>query len=80
MTISQLQLGKNGLTENFILTIENHFKKHKVVRISVLKSCCRDKICLQELGEKILGRLGENYRTKIIGYTIVVKKGKKMIV
>lgn len=33
-----MQLGKLGLTENFILTLKKHFEKHKNIRISVLKS------------------------------------------
>lgn len=33
-----IQLGKNGITENFISTLKNNFKKHDNVRISVLKS------------------------------------------
>lgn len=79
MTQSQMQLGKNGVTENFIQNIEDHFKHHKIVKISVLRSCCRDRIALKELAEHITGRLGPKYNAKIIGYTIIIKKGKKLI-
>ena len=33
---SKLQLGKQGVTDSFIQTLESHLKKHQAVRISVL--------------------------------------------
>ena len=38
MTKAEMQLGKNGLTENFIQTLKNYFEKRENIRISVLKS------------------------------------------
>lgn len=77
--ISIIQLGKQGVTENFIETLKSHFKKHQNVKISVLKSACRDRGELKEINEKILSELGEKYTSKIIGYTIVVKKWRKNV-
>jgi hypothetical protein len=42
-----------------------------------LKSCCRDRAELKEMGEKILEKLGTTYTLRIIGYTIVVKKWRR---
>ncbi len=79
--IGFIQLGKNGLTENFILTLKNHFKKRKNVRISVLKSARNDKKAgkqiVKEYADKIRERLGDNFKTRIIGFVIVIKKIKK---
>jgi len=71
------QLGKQGLTDNFIDTLKNHFKKHDVVRISVLKSAGHDKKKVKEHSDKLLDDLGVNYTSKIIGFTIILKKWRK---
>ena len=68
------QIGKLGVTKGFINSLKNSFKKHKIVRISVLKSCCRNKTELKEIAEKIKKSLGNNYKFRTIGYTIIFKK------
>ena len=78
-TLATIQLGKNGLTDNFILTLKNHFKKSNNVKVSVLRSCCRNKKELKEIAEEILEKLGKNYTTKTIGYTIAIKKWRKPV-
>ena len=77
--LGQIQLGKQGITENFIETLKSYFKKHNNVKISVLKSCCRDKEELKKISKEILNKLGENYTAKTIGYTIAVKKWRKPV-
>jgi len=77
--IGQVQLGKKGLTDNFIDTLKNQFNNCKNVRISVLKNLGRDSKKVQELSEEILEKLGKNYTTKIIGFTIIVKKWRRLV-
>ncbi len=77
--IGYIQLGKQGITDNFMETLKNHFKKHENVRISVLKSSGRDKNKMKEISEEILEKLGKNYTSRIIGFTIVLKKWRKDI-
>ncbi len=77
--LKKIQLGKKGLTDNFIETLKVHFKTHLNVKISVLKSSTRDKEELKEISNKILEGLGKNYSSKIIGYTLVLKKWKKPV-
>ena len=77
--IGRVQLGKNGVTENFIESLRNYFKGYENVRVSVLKSATRDKKETLEMSEKIVENLGKNYTAKIIGYTIVVKKWRKNV-
>lgn len=78
-TVGNIQLGKNGVTEGFIEALTNLFKKHSTVKVSVLKSLCRDRLALQELSNDLLFRLGELYTARIIGYTIALKKHRKAL-
>ena len=75
MTLSKIQLGKNKVTENFIETLKSHFKRNNVVKISVLKSAGRES--LKSYSEEILEELGAKYTSKIIGFTIVLKKWRR---
>lgn len=77
--IGYLQLGKQGVTENFIKTLKDNFKNHENVRVSVLKSAGHNKEKLKEYSKEILEKLGKNYTSKIIGFTIVLKKWRKAI-
>jgi RNA-binding protein YhbY len=72
-TLSKFQIGKNGLTEGVLQSISQDLKHHKQVRISVLKSACRDRNELEKMATKIKENLPiKNY--KIIGYTIILIK------
>ena len=75
--VGKIQIGKQGVTDNFIASLENMFKTHKNVRISVLKSSGRDREKIKMMSNEILDRLGKNYTTRIIGFTIAVKKWRK---
>lgn len=73
----QMQLGKKGLTLEFIENIKINFKNVENIRISVLKSACRDRDELKEIKDKILSDLGNNYTGKTLGFTIILKKWRK---
>jgi len=79
--IAFLQIGKKGITDNFIGTLENHFEKHRTIRISVLKSArgegAEGKKIVKKFADEILKRLGQNYKSKIIGFVIIIRKFKK---
>ncbi len=77
MTQGQVQLGKKGITENFIETLRDHFKKNDDVKVSVLKSAGHKKENIKKYSEKILDNLGKNYTAKIIGFSIFLKKWRK---
>lgn len=74
MTVLKFQIGKNGITPNVIESLSLAFKKHKQVRISVLKSAVRDKERVKEMAEEIKNALGENYAYRVIGFTIIMRK------
>jgi len=79
MTYTEMQLGKNGITDNFIKTLKNGFTFHENVRISVLKSAGRRKEKIKEYEEEILNKLGNNYTARRIGFTIVMKKWRRAV-
>jgi RNA-binding protein YhbY len=74
MVLIKLQIGKKGLTEEFIENLREIFKKSEHARISILKSATRDKKEVKEWAEKIVNNLGKNFTFKTIGYTIVLRK------
>ena len=75
----QIQIGKNGISNNFILTLKSLFKNHGIVKISVLKNAGHEKIKVKSYAEKVVNELGNHYTAKIIGFTIVVKKWRKAV-
>jgi len=77
--ISNMQLGKQGLTDNFIETLKSHFKKCKNVKISVLKSARENKSAVKKYSENILEKLGGKYTSRVIGFTIILKKHGKVV-
>jgi len=77
MTQGQVQLGKKGVTENFIETLREYFKKYKNIKVSVLKNAGHKKENMKSYSEEILEGLGKNYTVRIIGFTIFVKKWRK---
>ena len=77
MTQGNVQLGKNGLTDNFILTLKNHFTRHKNIKVSVLKSVERSKEKMNLFREEILGKLGDNYTGRVVGFSIFLKEWRR---
>jgi len=75
--IKRLQLGKNGLTDSFVEQVKSVFKKEKLIKISILKSACRDKSDAEKIAEKIANTLGTKYGYKIVGYVLTIIKYRK---
>jgi len=81
--IGNIQIGKNGITDNFIKTLETLFKNHSNVKVSVLRSARGEgkegKKSVKTYSEKILESLGTKYTARVIGFTIVIKKWRKAV-
>ena len=77
--VANIQLGKQGLTKNFIETLKNHFNKSQTVKVSVLKSARDNKESVKKYSKEILENLGEKFNSRIIGFTIIVKKWRKAV-
>lgn len=76
---SEIQIGKQGITNNFISTLKNNFRRHDQVRVKVLKSAREDRNAMKKYSEQILEKLGKNYTARIIGFIIVLKKWRRAV-
>ena len=75
--IKKLQIGKNGLTDAFIEQVKSIFESETLVKISILKSACRDKSEAKKIAEELVGVLGKKYDYKLVGYVLTVVKYRK---
>jgi RNA-binding protein YhbY len=75
--IKQLQLGKAGLSDAFVEQVQSIFKNEKALKISILKSACRDKDDAKKIGEELVEKLGTKFGFKLVGYVLTVVKFRK---
>jgi RNA-binding protein YhbY len=75
--IREIQLGKNGITDNFIENLRSYFEKVRTVKVSVLPSARESKQDVKKYAEILLEKLGVYYTSKIVGFTITLKKWRK---
>lgn len=67
------QVGKNGVTDNFIEQIDAVFEKRELIKVSVLQNCLEDK---DDIAEEI-SRNTESNIVSIIGNTIIIYRQSK---
>lgn len=72
-----IQLGKLGITDNFIDTLKSYFKDRQNVKVSVLKSAGHEKEEVKKFRDEIISRLGNNYTGRIVGFSIFLKKWRR---
>ena len=77
--VRQIQLGKNGVTSNFIESLKHQFNDCKNVKVSVLASARKNKNDVKKYSEEILDKLGKNYTARVIGFTIVIKRWRQEV-
>ena len=77
--IKRLQLGKNGVTKEFLEQTKNAFENSTIVKISILKSACRKKEDAKKIGEQIVEYLGKNFDYKLIGFVLTVMKFRREV-
>jgi RNA-binding protein YhbY len=78
MSVTKFQLGKKGLSKEFIESLRNAFNGTDSIRLSLLKSSTRDRDERIQIADEIISKLGKGkYTCKIIGYTIILKKWRK---
>lgn len=75
--IKRLQLGKNGLSSEFTEQVKILFKKEKILKITILKSACRDKAEAKTIAIELMEALGKKYDYKLIGYVLTIMKFRK---
>lgn len=77
--LSCVQLGKQGISRNFIETLKSHFKNHENVKICVMKSAGHEREKVKKYADDILENLGNKYTARVIGFTIKVKKWRRAV-
>jgi RNA-binding protein YhbY len=79
MAEAKFQIGKNGLTQGVVESLNLALKDHERVRISVLKASGRTKSTMKEMADNICSGVIYNCDYRIIGFTIILirKKLKK---
>jgi len=73
----KFQIGKNGVTKGVINTLSSSLKTHNQIRITVLKSSERDKNKIKEMALEIEKEVDFRCKSKIIGFTIIIKRQSK---
>jgi RNA-binding protein YhbY len=74
-----MQMGKKGLTPEFIQDIDRRLEKHRnaLLKINVLKSARNSKKDVEKYADELLNKLGPNYTMKTIGFSITLRKWRK---
>ena len=75
--IKKLQIGKNKLSDTFIEQVKSIFKNEKLVKISILKSACRNKTEAEKIAKNLVEALGQKYNYKLVGYVLTIIKYRK---
>ena len=75
--IKRLQIGKNRISDAFVEQVRSVFKNERIVKISILKSACRDKDDAKKMAEELIRELGGNFDYKLVGYVLTVMRFRK---
>ncbi|MBS3079570.1 YhbY family RNA-binding protein [Candidatus Pacearchaeota archaeon] len=75
----EVQLGKKGLTPEFLDGIKKRFEKASVknIKIHVLSSARENREDIKKYAKEILNFLGKKFDCRIIGFSIFVLKLRK---
>ena len=76
---SRFQIGKNGVTEGVIKSLNQDLKMHNRIRISVLKSAGREKDKIIKIAENIVSGVDYYCVYKLIGFTIILMRRSSYI-
>ena len=80
MSTMKFQIGKNGITDGVLESLVLAFNNHKQVRVHALKSSRRQDIedVAEIIGRKLEEKTGFAYNSRILGFTIILNKVKKV--
>jgi len=76
----ETQLGKNGITQEFVKDIEKRLEKDRniTMKVSVLKSARPEgKVDVKKYADELLKKLGEKYTVRTMGFSIFLRKWRK---
>jgi len=75
----RIQIGKNGLTDSVIEQIKKVSLEEEMIKITILKSACRDKEEAKKMCDTLVDKLGKNYTYKLIGYICTLFRFRKNV-
>lgn len=78
MQIMKFQIGKSGITPGTILSLKNALKRHKIVRVAVLKGAGPEKARVEAMAKQLEQDLDNAVRSRIIGFTIILRRIKML--
>ena len=78
-SIKKLQIGKKGLTPEFAEQLKRIFENEQMLKVAILKSACRDKKEAIKMADALLDMLGRNYTYRLVGYTLTIRKWRKLM-
>lgn len=76
----EIQLGKNGITPEFVKDIESRLEKDRniTMKVSVLRSIRPNgKEDVKKYADELVEKLGEKYTVKTLGFSIFLRKWRK---
>ena len=75
----EIQLGKKGLTKEFLEDLKKRFEKPELknIKISVLKSARESRDDVKKYADELKNFLGNKFTYRIIGFSIFLKKWRK---
>lgn len=76
----ELQLGKKGLTNEFLEELKKRFENNKIknIKISVLKSVRENgKKDVKKYADEVKDYLGDKFTCRVIGFGIFLKKWRR---
>jgi len=76
----ETQLGKNGITPEFVNDIEKRLEKDRniTMKVSVLKSVRPEgKKDVKKYADELLEKLGDKYTVRTMGFSIFLRKWRK---
>ena len=74
MIESKFQIGKNGITDGVIKSLNQDLKTHNQIRVSILKSAERNREKILLIAEEIIKKVDYHCNYRIIGFTILIRK------
>jgi RNA-binding protein YhbY len=75
----EIQLGKKGLTPEFVSGLKKRFENPKIknIKITVLRSARENRSDVKKYAEELQSQLGNKFSYKIIGFSIFILKWRK---
>jgi RNA-binding protein YhbY len=78
--LKDVQLGKKGITEEFVKDIDMRMEKYRniIIKINVLKSARENgRLDVKKYAEELTEKLGKKYTARVIGFSILLRKWRK---